>query len=112
MITIIGILISLLLPAVQAAREAARKMSCGSNLKQLAVAVHGYTPATTCFHPAGSKTSTQNPGDARNHFGWGAHILPFMEQGVALRSVEFQRAIEPWDSRRTDIRRTSILSAR
>ena len=50
-ITIIGILIALLLPAVQAAREAARRMQCGNNLRQIAVAMHNYENANKTFPP-------------------------------------------------------------
>ena len=50
-ITIIGILIALLLPAVQAAREAARKMQCSNNFRQTALALHNYEQQSGCFPP-------------------------------------------------------------
>ena len=71
-IAIIGILVALLLPAVQAAREAARRMSCSNNLKQITLACHTYADARQEFFPMGS-------GD-REHHGLFTLILPYIEQ--------------------------------
>ena len=74
-ITIIGILISLLLPAIQAAREAARRMQCTNNLKQQALAVHLYHDLLGSF-PASLVFSENQWGG----WGWSAKILPYVEQ--------------------------------
>jgi len=71
-IAIIGILISLLLPAVQAAREAARRMQCTNNLKQLGLAAHTHVDANRTYLPAG--------GREWNFSTWAMFILPYIEQ--------------------------------
>lgn len=73
-IAIIGVLIALLLPAVQAARESARRVECTNKLKQLALGVHNYHDTHKVF-PFEMISVTSNPG-----WGWGAFILPFIEQ--------------------------------
>ena len=76
-IAIIGILVALLLPAVQAAREAARRMSCGNNLKQMGLALHNYHDTYQAFPPAGLYPI----GATGKDWSAQARLLPYIEQG-------------------------------
>src|SRR6187431_1839409 len=82
-IAIIGVLVALLLPAVQAAREAARRMQCTNNLKQLGLAVHNYHDTNNVFPPQMMNINTSN--DRR--WGWGAVTLPYIEQGALYQQL-------------------------
>jgi prepilin-type N-terminal cleavage/methylation domain-containing protein len=77
-IAIIGILVAMLLPAVQAAREAARRMQCSNNLKQMGLALHNYNTANRVF-PSGSRSHYSDTSWTWGH-AWGVAILPFCEQ--------------------------------
>ncbi len=90
-IAIIGVLISLLLPAVQAAREAARRMQCSNNLKQLGLAIQNYENSFGRLPPGYASNSTISPPpatrdastwDAPPGWGWGAFLMPYVEQSA------------------------------
>ena len=93
-IAIIGTLIGLLLPAVQSAREAARRTSCQSNIRQLALAVHNYESARRSFPP--SMLHTPGTTFTSNNGSWSIHgrILPYIEEGAAAVKVNLEQA---WD---------------
>jgi prepilin-type N-terminal cleavage/methylation domain-containing protein len=85
-IAIIGVLVSLLLPAVQTARESARRMRCANSLKQLGLAVHNYVDIHNSI-PIGHMYRGHfdgdiNDADGGTGFGWGAAILPYLEQNA------------------------------
>ena len=81
-IAIIAILIALLLPAVQQAREAARRTQCKNNLKQIGLAIHNYHDVFNTFPPGYIAKIPQNiTSSERGLYSWGAFILPQVEQG-------------------------------
>lgn len=103
-IAIIAILVSLLLPAVQQAREAARRSQCRNNLKQIGLALHNYHDAHSTF-PAGyysfGTRDGSGPGwaqidpltwDAAPGWGWGAMLLPFLDQGPLYAQLNVDQA--------------------
>ncbi|EAQ78754.1 DUF1559 domain-containing protein [Blastopirellula marina] len=91
-IAIIGVLIALLLPAVQQAREAARRLSCSANFKQVGLALHNYHDTHLTF-PLGSGISGGCSGFTGTHFfSWGVHTLPFLEQNARYDAVNFNVA--------------------
>lgn len=100
-IAIIGILVALLLPAVQAAREAARRMQCSNNLKQIGLAMHNYADV---YKRLPSGTMNNDPANVAGNNNWtaGNHrkgtplvkILPFMEQSALYNSLNFALDVE------------------
>lgn len=92
-IAIIGILIGMLLPAVQQVREAARRISCGNNVRQMAIATLNFESAHQKF-----PSSWRVAGDftSGNTSGWSAQaqILPFLEQGILFAKVDFNQSYD------------------
>ncbi len=88
-IAIIAVLIALLLPAVQAARESARRIQCTNNLKQMGLGLHNYESVAGAFPPSNVVQGTANTVTWRGGFSVHARVLPFMEQGVAFNSINF-----------------------
>ncbi len=110
-IAIIAILIALLLPAVQQAREAARRTQCRNNLKQIGLAIHNYIdtfrtfpPGQQYVGPSGSTASGQRaPG-----WSWTASILPYMDQAPLYEKIDFNLPLN--DPHNIEVVRTALDS--
>jgi prepilin-type N-terminal cleavage/methylation domain-containing protein/prepilin-type processing-associated H-X9-DG protein len=90
-IAIIAVLIALLLPAVQQAREAARRTQCKNNLKQIGLALHNYHDAFNVF-PFGKGASYASPAAAYARWSQHAMILPYIDQAPLYNSINFSDA--------------------
>jgi prepilin-type N-terminal cleavage/methylation domain-containing protein/prepilin-type processing-associated H-X9-DG protein len=93
-IAIIGILVALLLPAVQAVREAARRMQCANNLSQIIIATHNYEMAHGVYPPG----TIEKKGPIANlprgyHHGWAIRILPYIEQKNTYANIDFKLGV-------------------
>lgn len=101
-IAIIGILVALLLPAVQAAREAARRTQCSNNLKQYGLGIHNYHDVFKQIPPGATYKRGNWGGNnwGRNlapQLGWQPRILPFMEQSTLYDRIDWRR-LQGWQS--------------
>jgi prepilin-type processing-associated H-X9-DG protein len=85
-IAIIATLIALLLPAVQAAREAARRVQCGNNLRQIGIALHNYHTAVGVFPPGRLRSLVDHNGRCYSAY---AYLLPYMDQGPLYDATNF-----------------------
>jgi prepilin-type N-terminal cleavage/methylation domain-containing protein/prepilin-type processing-associated H-X9-DG protein len=94
-IGIISILIALLLPAVQAAREAARRAQCQNNLHQIGIAVQAYHDANGCYPPA---VTQLNRPDYGGYYSIHVRLLPYLEQGMLFNAINFETGTWPTDT--------------
>jgi prepilin-type N-terminal cleavage/methylation domain-containing protein/prepilin-type processing-associated H-X9-DG protein len=93
-ISIIAVLIGLLLPAVQAAREAARRAQCVNNLKQMGIALHNYHDAVGAFPPGWVARRDASGENAGPGWGWAAQLLPYLEQAPLHAAVNMNLPVE------------------
>ena len=95
-IAIIGVLIALLLPAVQAAREAARRIQCTNNLAQLILATQNYAGAFEVYPPGVTDDPSSGPIPdlpVGKHYSWICQILPFVEERNAFNKLNFDTGV-------------------
>jgi len=106
-IAIIAVLIALLLPAVQQAREAARRSQCKNNLKQLGLALHNYHDTHSVFPPGavstittmtGSGWCTSSIGQTSQRAPWTVLVLPFLDQAPLYQQFRFEQKFTSWST--------------
>lgn len=94
-ITVIGVLVALLLPAVQQAREAARRLQCRNHLKQIGLALHNYHDAHNSLPPGFIAQQVYFGASQLNQFGWASMILPALDQAALYQKLNPSKFI--WD---------------
>src|SRR5579863_4777838 len=110
-VAVIGTLVALLLPAIQASREMARRVMCTNNLLQLGIAVGNYASAHGVLPPG----VVNETGPIHNlppgyHHGWAVQLLPFLEQRSVYREFDFRRSVyEPANASARDVHIATFL---
>lgn len=105
-IAIIGILIGMLLPAVQQVRAAAQRITCGNNIRQIGLALQNYHSARQTFPPGGVEfRNSRNP--LARQLAWSAYLLPFIEQNNVHQQIDFNQA---FDSPANAVAAASVIS--
>ncbi len=107
-IAIIGVLVALLLPAVQAAREAARRMKCQNHLKQIGLGLHNYHDSLTTLPPGGAGTAST--AASNDGMGFHVYILPYIEQNALLPLFDTSRPYNAAPNRALGSRRVPIYT--
>jgi prepilin-type processing-associated H-X9-DG protein len=87
-VAIIGVLVALLLPAIQKARDASGRIKCGNNLKQIGLALHQYHDTQGSLPPGTNPLNPRLTGDYHYYWSWLARLLPYVEQGDLYRQAE------------------------
>jgi prepilin-type N-terminal cleavage/methylation domain-containing protein/prepilin-type processing-associated H-X9-DG protein len=106
-VAVIGVLIALLLPAVQGAREAARRVQCENNLFQIGIALRNYETAHSVLPPG----VINDTGPIRNkpegyHMGWMAQLLPYLDENLTYRHIDF--SVGAYHKKNQPVRTVSI----
>jgi prepilin-type N-terminal cleavage/methylation domain-containing protein len=92
-IAIIGILVGLMLPAVQAARESGRRIACANNLHQIGLGLHAFHDTHGSFPPGGIERRSARYPKGRQ-LAWSAYLLPFIEQQDVYDRIDFRKAFD------------------
>jgi len=95
-IAIIAVLIALLLPAVQQAREAARRTQCRNNMKQIGIAFHNYHDVYNTWMTFKMAVFATSSGPLVNAQGWSAGLLPYLDQANVYN--QYNTKVVPWDA--------------
>ena len=111
-IAIIGILIGLLLPAVQKVRESAARTKCTDNLKQIGLALHDYHDINLCFPPGyvdGNTNIDSTPdNDVGPGWGWASFLLPYLERKDLFDADQFQPGSIASDAKQRHVAQTPL----
>src|SRR5829696_3555618 len=93
-IAVIGVLVALMLPAIQSTREAARKTQCSNNLKQIGLGIHGYLTEHGAFPPGYVSVVLADHDDGGPGWSWSAQIMSFIEEVALSEQVDFDEPIK------------------